>query len=95
VYGLLTLSKRGEGGPRVLTLDTLPERISAKIGEPDGAECWPWLASLRDGYGQIRVGASVRGAHLVIYELLGRTGSERPRPRSPLPQSGLRQPGAP
>lgn len=47
----------------------LVERLTEKIEvQPDG--CWFWTASLRDGYGQIRVGASVRSAHLVIYELV-------------------------
>lgn len=54
----------------MLPITALPDRIRAKIGEANGAGCWPWLASLRDGYGQIRVGSSVRQAHLVIYEIL-------------------------
>lgn len=53
----------------VAVLEQLPERLSSKIAtDPSG--CWRWTASLRDGYGQVRVGSRVRGAHVVVYELL-------------------------
>ena len=44
-------------------------RLLSKV-EVDGIGCWMWTASTRDGYGQIRSGTSVRGAHLVMYEQL-------------------------
>jgi hypothetical protein len=52
----------------MLPIETLPPRIRSKFDATD--DCWLWTASLRDGYGQVRVGTSVRQAHLVIYELL-------------------------
>lgn len=51
-------------------LEQLPERLSSKIAIEDESGCWLWLASLRDGYGQVRSGSTVRSAHVVVYELL-------------------------
>ena len=54
------------------TPHALPDRIRTKfeiVGDPDD-ECWLWTASLRDGYGQLRYEGRIRGAHVVIYELL-------------------------
>lgn len=45
------------------------DRVLSKI-EVDGIGCWMWTASIRQGYGQIRVGRSTRQAHRVLYELL-------------------------
>lgn len=45
------------------------DRMAPKI-TVDGVGCWVWTASLRDGYGQVRVGSSVRSAHRVMYEQL-------------------------
>lgn len=47
----------------------LLDRLVEKIDFFAPNECWQWTASLRDGYGQIRDGKSVRQAHLVLYEL--------------------------
>ncbi|MFF4738791.1 HNH endonuclease signature motif containing protein [Streptomyces sp. NPDC001262] len=44
------------------------DRFLAKVAKGDG--CWTWKASVRaNGYGQVRVGARVRSAHRVAYEL--------------------------
>ena len=48
----------------------LVDRLSSKVAFGAADDCWLWTASLRDGYGQIRVGKSVRSAHLVMYELV-------------------------
>lgn len=48
----------------------LTSRLRAKVGSPTADGCWPWTASLRGGYGQVRDGARVRAAHVVVYELL-------------------------
>lgn len=56
------------------SLPTLEERFWPKVDKSSGhgprGDCWIWTASLRtDGYGQIRVGATFKGAHVVAYEL--------------------------
>jgi hypothetical protein len=38
-----------------------------KQGTPD--ECWPWTASMKSGYGQVRKGTKTLWAHRVAYEL--------------------------
>lgn len=48
----------------------LVERLAEKVAFAGPADCWMWQASTRDGYGQIRVGRSVRSAHLVMYEII-------------------------
>lgn len=56
-------------GAALITPADLPDRLAEKIEvEPDG--CWIWTASLRVGYGQVRDGLRVRGAHVVVFELL-------------------------
>lgn len=57
-----------KGGSSVL--DQLPIRLSSKIAPDHISGCWIWTASLREGYGQFRVGSSVRAAHVVVFEYL-------------------------
>lgn len=47
---------------------TLEQRFWAKVDK--SGECWLWTASCRpDGYGQIRVGPTFKGAHAIGYIL--------------------------
>lgn len=50
---------------------TFEERFWAKVDRRGDDDCWPWLASLSHGYGQIKgPRRSPLGAHRVAYELL-------------------------
>lgn len=55
--------------PKALTIE---QRFWAKVGRSGGPDaCWPWQASLRNGYGQFGVRAGVVVyAHRFAYELL-------------------------
>lgn len=54
--------------------DSMDERFWSKVAVTCLDECWPWLASLKDGYGQFQVGTfrkpKVVRAHRVAYVLL-------------------------
>lgn len=48
-------------------------RFWSKVDQRGPSECWIWTASLqlkRGGYGQFRIGRTIRRAHIVAYELL-------------------------
>lgn len=49
---------------------SLRDRFMAKIQEDESTGCWEWMGSGNGrGYGQIRVGRTMRRAHRVSYEL--------------------------
>lgn len=45
------------------------ERFWAKVGVRGPDECWPWLASTRNGYGQFHLDGDTVYAHIVAFEL--------------------------
>lgn len=47
----------------------LAERFKKFVDQRTANECWEWLGSRRDGYGQIGVGKRSASAHRVAYEL--------------------------
>ncbi len=61
--------------------DTMPaagffEKHSGKIVFAGPNECWLWAAAkYQSGYGQVRVGARIRGAHREAYETENGAGS--------------------
>lgn len=49
---------------------SLLERFMAKVSPEPNTGCWLWVGGLRQrGYGQVRVGARMRTAHRVAWEL--------------------------
>lgn len=48
----------------------VPERFWEKVDRKASAECWLWLGTTRNGYGQIHVGQYHLSAHRLAYELL-------------------------
>jgi hypothetical protein len=40
-----------------------PDKFWQKVQVRSAAECWPWTAGLRDGYGRVRVGRKLLDAH--------------------------------
>lgn len=45
------------------------KRFLSRVSLPNDEGCMVWSGSLRDGYGQFRVGKTVASAHRVAYEL--------------------------
>lgn len=61
---------RRSGQLALLPKLTLEERFWAKVDKRGPNECWPWLASLNCGYGQIGLNHRPIIAHRLAYELL-------------------------
>ena len=56
----------------------LQARFWAKVDVRGPDECWPWKASTtRGGYGKMKIGASVIGAHRIAMVLDGRAPKSR------------------
>lgn len=57
-----TVELQGRGAP-------WQERFLAKIDMRGPDECWLWTASMRQGYGQLKVDGHMVNAHRLAYEL--------------------------
>lgn len=48
----------------------LPSRYWDNVDIPGPTECWPWKASLNQGYGQFWLEGTTKRAHRLAYEVL-------------------------
>lgn len=55
--------------PPIEITEQLKKRFWSKVDKKLEHECWPWLASIRSGYGAFRVAGRVYSGHRVSYVL--------------------------